>query len=213
MIIAMWGFAKVLIGVWASLSILDDVGNLLNIIPLGLALLPGRRRDGLCSLCDAVVADVLLKGSEGIEALPCGMICMRVGECVRMCERIKAISANSTTWPCEAAGYCGSSSDAGPADWMATPQCQKAALGMCRPSRLCERRWRKPIAWNATSSQVIVRAPTACESTLWERQRCLALAHSQRRIDRTCDWAVETKLPTAQCRVSCLFCKRASAVS
>ena len=59
----------------------------------------------MCSLCDDVMGD-LLKGSEGLDALPCKYACLGIPACVRMCENIKSSATNATGFPCIAAGYC-----------------------------------------------------------------------------------------------------------
>jgi hypothetical protein len=74
----------------------------------------------------------LLKGSEGLEALPCKWACLRVPACVRMCERVKESSANSTHFPCVAAGYC-------EADLEVPSECKVGAFFSCSPARYCAR--------------------------------------------------------------------------
>ena len=97
------------LAVWAALNAVDDLGDswrLLKLVATGLTGGVGSSDDNLCSLCDGVMSDMLLKGSEGISELPCNWVCLRIPKCVRMCERLKDFSTNSTSFPCVAAGYC-----------------------------------------------------------------------------------------------------------
>ena len=87
----------------------------------------------MCDICDDVMVD-LLKGAEGLQSLPCSWACLKVPECMRMCNHVKEFSQNSSRFPCVAAGYC----EANKADW--DVQCQMAAIFRCVPSRLCARR-------------------------------------------------------------------------
>ena len=97
------------LAVWAALNAVDDLGDswrLLKLVATGLTGGAGSSDDNLCSLCDGVMSDMLLKGSEEISELPCNWVCLRIPKCVRMCERLKDFSTNSTSFPCVAAGYC-----------------------------------------------------------------------------------------------------------
>ena len=79
----------------------------------------------------------LLKGTEGLEALPCNWACLRVPPCVQMCEKVKAASVNSTHYPCIAAGYCDAVAE-GEIDSAA--ECSVGPFFRCTPSRYCQRK-------------------------------------------------------------------------
>ena len=79
---------KPIIFMWAGLNALDDLTLLFRVARLGSIMLPGRSQDDMCNVCDDVMGD-LLKGTEGLEALPCNWACLRIPKCVQMCERVK----------------------------------------------------------------------------------------------------------------------------
>ena len=117
---------------------MDDLSVLFRLARLGLALLPGSASPStMCDICDDVMVD-LLKGAEGLQSLPCSWACLKVPECVAMCNNVKDFSQNSSRFPCVAAGYC----EADMADWDAqSPNlCHMAPVFRCLPSRLCARR-------------------------------------------------------------------------
>ena len=116
------------------MNAVDDLSVLFRLTRLGIALLPGSASPStMCDICDDVMVD-LLKGAEGLQSLPCSWACLKVPECMRMCNHVKEFSQNSSRFPCVAAGYC----EANKADW--DVQCQMAAIFRCVPSRLCARR-------------------------------------------------------------------------
>ena len=123
---------KPVVIVWASLNAIDDLSLALRLGRPLPALLPGVRRDGMCELCDDVMGD-LLKGAEGLEALPCGWACLRVPACVKMCEAVRSVSRNSSHSPCVAAGYCEAD------DIDVDVECELAPPLRCVPSRYCQR--------------------------------------------------------------------------
>ena len=84
------------------------------------------------------MADMLMKGAEGLEALPCRWICLAVPGCVQMCEQVKAFSENSTKFPCEAAGYCKPENDE--EEMTFTGGCSVAPIFRCEPARFCRHR-------------------------------------------------------------------------
>ena len=109
------------------LNAVDDLSVLFRLGRLGVALLPGQASlSTMCDICDDVMVD-LLKGAEGLQTLPCSWACLKVPECVAMCENLKEFSQNrrafasdlalihsptliltwnSSRFPCLAAGYC-----------------------------------------------------------------------------------------------------------
>jgi len=133
----MWPL-KIVIGVWAGLNALDDAAALIRIVRLGIISLPFiKTDDSMCELCDGVVAGVVVKGAAGIDSLPCSWLCLRVPGCVRMCETVQQLSANSSRFPCEAAGYCAVVDE----EISLTAGCSAAPLFRCEPPRLCAHRW------------------------------------------------------------------------
>ena len=78
----------------------------------------------------------LLKGSSSVRALPCSWACLRVPNCMRMCEGLKVASRNSTRFPCIAAGYCDPVA-AGAIN--SATECSVAPGFRCMPERLCKR--------------------------------------------------------------------------
>lgn len=126
-----------LIFLWASLNVMDDLTIVFRAMRLGTVLVPGLHRNtDLCQVCDDVMGD-LLKGTDGLEALPCNWACLRVPKCVRMCERVKAVSINSTHYPCIAAGYCDAVAE-GEID--AVAECSVGPFFTCSPKRYCVRK-------------------------------------------------------------------------
>ena len=100
--------AKPIVVIWAGLNAIDDLSLLFRFARLGSVLVPGLsslQPHMMCDVCDDVMGD-LLKGSDGLEALPCGAACLRIPACVRMCENLKNAATNSAHFPCIAAGYC-----------------------------------------------------------------------------------------------------------
>ena len=100
--------AKPIVVIWAGLNAIDDLSLLFRFARLGSVLVPGLsslQPHMMCDVCDDVMGD-LLKGSDGLEALPCGAACLRIPACVRMCENLKNAATNSSHFPCIAAGYC-----------------------------------------------------------------------------------------------------------
>ena len=76
------------------LNAVDDLSVLFRLGRLGLALLPGSASlSTMCDICDDVMVD-LLKGAEGLQTLPCSWACLRVPECVAMCNNVKEFSQN-----------------------------------------------------------------------------------------------------------------------
>ena len=70
-------FLKPIVVMWATLNAIDDLTMLFRVARLGAVLVPGQNEADLCSVCDDVMGD-LLKGTDGLEALPCKWACLRV---------------------------------------------------------------------------------------------------------------------------------------
>lgn len=121
---------------WATLNAVDDLTMLFRVARLGAVLVPGQGDTDLCSVCDDVMGD-LLKGTDGIEALPCNWACLRIPKCVQMCEAVKASAANSSHYPCIAAGYCNAIEE-GEVD--SAVECEVGPFFSCSPKRYCVRK-------------------------------------------------------------------------
>jgi receptor expression-enhancing protein 5/6 len=144
-------FLKPILFVWAGLNALDDVAKVMKITRLvGSSLSPFRRdesKDSMCDLCDDIVAG-LLAGNEGLQAVPCSWMCLRVPKCMRMCENIKETTETSAKFPCVAAGYCADEvADEDDVYGIALTQmeCEKGPLFACEPKKYCRRQrhgWR-----------------------------------------------------------------------
>ena len=129
---------KPIIYIWATMNAVDDLTILIRVFRLGTMMLPGHGKSGQCAMCDDVMGD-LLRGSEGLEAIPCNWACLRVPRCVQMCEGIKRAGQNSTHYPCIAAGYC-DAVDEGEVE--VEGHCVTGAFFSCQPSHHCIRKRR-----------------------------------------------------------------------
>ena len=111
-----WQFAltvgKPFVVLWAALNVIDDLSFFVRLGRLGAAAFPwpGKKNnasaggdDHLCGLCDDVMGD-LLRGTEGLSVVPCRAFCLGVGKCVRMCEALKDVSAETTEFPVRRGG-------------------------------------------------------------------------------------------------------------
>ena len=121
--------------IWAGLNAIDDVAMLFKFGRLAAVVIPGGRDSDLCDLCDDVMGD-LMKGAEGLDAIPCNWACLRIGPCVKMCEAVKGASQNSTHFPCIAAGYCDALEEG---EMDADVECSVGPLFSCQPARYCKR--------------------------------------------------------------------------
>ena len=66
--------AKPIVVIWAGLNAIDDLSLLFRFARLGSVLVPGLsslQPHMMCDVCDDVMGD-LLKGSDGLQALPYG---------------------------------------------------------------------------------------------------------------------------------------------
>jgi hypothetical protein len=128
---------KAIGSVWMALNVVDDLSLMMRFLKLGSVLIPGMSHlspNMMCDVCGDVMGD-LMKGTEGLEQLPCGAVCLKFPPCVSMCEKIKEGAGNSTQFPCVAAGYC--SAD----DTMETDiECTVAPMLRCAPARYCQRK-------------------------------------------------------------------------
>ncbi|KAL3913208.1 MAG: hypothetical protein SGILL_006581, partial [Bacillariaceae sp.] len=136
---------KPVVVMWVGLNALDDLASVMKISRLvGSSLSPFRRdegKDSMCDLCDDVVAG-LMAGSEGVQAVPCSWMCLRVPKCMNMCESIKDAMATSSKFPCVAAGYCTEDEpDEDDIYGLALTQmeCEKGPLWSCEPKKYCRR--------------------------------------------------------------------------
>ena len=125
---------KPVVVVWFGLQAIDDLTMIFRAARLASVVLPGGDKSELCSVCDDVMGD-LLSGTDGIEAMPCNWPCLKIPSCVQMCERVKASAANSTHFPCIAAGYCDAVEE-GEVD--ADVECKVGPFFRCTPSRYCK---------------------------------------------------------------------------
>ena len=124
---------KPFVVVWAGLNALDDLSILMRLLRLGSIVLPGTDKSDMCDVCDDVMGDILIMG--GIDAVPCRLACLRIPACVQMCENIKGVSANSSKFPCIAAGYCDAVEE-GTVD--SDVECSVAPILRCVPKRYCK---------------------------------------------------------------------------
>lgn len=143
-IIMVWQFLKPIVFIWAGLNALDDIADVMKITRLvGSSLSPFRRdesKDSMCDLCDDIMAG-LMAGNEGLQAVPCSWMCLRVPKCMKMCENVKETTATSTMFPCVAAGYCTDDEAAEEDDLygvrLTKMECEKGPLWSCEPKRYC----------------------------------------------------------------------------
>ena len=129
---------KPLLAIWAGLNAIDDLSLLFRFLRLSAVLVPGvshLKPHMMCDVCDDVMGD-LLKGSEGLDALPCAAACLSVPACVRMCEKLKESSKNSSHFPCIAAGYCDGVAEG---EFETDVECSVAPIMRCVPHAYCHR--------------------------------------------------------------------------
>ena len=134
---------KPFVYVWASLNFIDDLSVAMKIARLVGATTFHRRKDNpdtVCNLCDDVMED-LLKGSEGLEAVPCSWICMGIPKCTKMCKAIQEVSEKSVDFPCIAAGYCVTEEEEDyNAGFLSEVDCKKGPLFSCEPKKFCRKK-------------------------------------------------------------------------
>ena len=129
---------------WAGLNAIDDLALLIRVGRLGASVVPfpGKNPNDpaeLCGICDDVMGD-LMRGNDGLSAIPCGAACLGLPRCVRMCQKVQEVSAESNEFPCIAAGFC----DPVAADFVdiADADCRAGAFFSCRPRQYCRRKRR-----------------------------------------------------------------------
>ena len=117
-----------------ALVFAQNIQDAKEIVSLGWHLIRGE--DASCGLCDKLVDTVLKQVeldtmSEGGE-IDCASLCFRFGACTRTCERITGAMANSTGFPCIAAGICPAEDEFGDVS------CRWSYRTMgCEPARSC----------------------------------------------------------------------------
>mmetsp|Transcript_56674 Transcript_56674/g.137762 ORF Transcript_56674/g.137762 Transcript_56674/m.137762 type:complete len:671 (-) Transcript_56674:87-2099(-) len=155
---------KPFVVVWAGLNLLDDISwgvKLTRLIGASIPFpflkerpsssssssSPSSSSEDLCGLCDDVM-EGMLRGSEGIQAVPCNWLCLRIPACVKMCTRLQESADSSSKFPCSAAGYCSDLPPGAPGDDFAVViagqvDCQRGPLWSCEPRQFCRRRFRR----------------------------------------------------------------------
>ena len=156
---------------WVMLSLLlgfsKHVQDVKEIGSLGWMLLRGRGESAGCQLCDKIVGVVLKQAelddmSDG-GGVDCPSICFRVPKCVRQCGKITSAMANSTGFPCIAAGLCPAEDEFGEVS------CKFSYKTMgCDPPHACE--CESTLCARTTSSDAAER-PARCSHTL--SYRCM----------------------------------------
>lgn len=127
---------------------LDDLASVMKItrlVAISFSPIRNAKRDegkeAMCDLCDDIV-EGLMAGSEGLQAVPCSWLCLRVPKCMKMCESIQEGAEESTKFPCVAAGYCTEDeNDKEDVYGLALTQmvCEKGPLWSCEPKQYCRR--------------------------------------------------------------------------
>ena len=126
---------------WASLNFIDDLSIVIKISRLvELSNFRNRNRspEAICDMCDDVMEDIL-KGSEGLNAVPCSWICLGASKCTKMCETIQDVTGKSTEFPCIAAGYCSAEGDENLGSQNEVV-CKKGPLFSCEPKKFCRKK-------------------------------------------------------------------------
>ena len=100
-----WVLMSLAFGFAGHLQDIKEIGGLAVSI-----VVPGRGEGAGCSLCEKLV-EMILKEVELDEmseggGIQCGALCFGFGKCVRQCDKIVGAMANSTGFPCMAAGIC-----------------------------------------------------------------------------------------------------------
>ena len=77
---------------------------------LGVSIATGRGEDAGCKICDKLVTMMLkeieLDDMQEGGGIDCNAMCFGIGKCVSTCDKITGAMANSTGFPCIAAGLC-----------------------------------------------------------------------------------------------------------
>lgn len=120
------------------MNVFDDLTVVLKISRLVRASHRNQSPETICDLCDDVMEDVL-KGSEGLNAVPCSWICLGASTCTKMCETIQEVSGKSAEFPCVAAGYCAAEDDENTGSQNEVV-CRKGPLFSCEPKKFCRKK-------------------------------------------------------------------------
>ena len=125
---------------WAGLNFLDDLSIAMRLARLAAIASPFRdvEKSEMCDLCDDVMHDILMM--DGVNVLPCSLLCLKLPACMDMCESVKEVSGTSSKYPCVAAGYC-SATEEGYADTDSV-ECEVGAFFACKPKHFCHRKRR-----------------------------------------------------------------------
>ena len=127
---------SLILGFSKNIQDLKDIGS------FGWAVVRGRGDNAGCQLCDKLVGVVLkqveLDDMEEGGGISCPSICFKIGSCVRTCEKITNAMANSTGFPCVAAGLCPAEDEFGEVS------CKWSYKTMgCDPPHACEYKFPK----------------------------------------------------------------------
>ena len=79
--------------------------------------------------------------------LPCKTFCFRWQQCVRVCETLKEVQGNATSFPCVAAGYCPALGDGSLTAEELVDLCTMRPLLRCEPATHCHRATRGLRVW------------------------------------------------------------------
>jgi len=125
---------------WACLSLLDEVSVVIKLVRLvGTTVLPGRKANAeyTCNLCFDVMEN-LLKGREGLDAVPCSWVCLGTPKCTEICKSIKDVYEETGDFPCVVAGYC-TADDETKGELSNEVDCKKGPLFSCEPKKFCRK--------------------------------------------------------------------------
>ena len=126
---------------WVLMSlVLGFAGHLQDfkeLAGLGVSIVTGRGEDAGCKICDKLVTMMLkeieLDDMQEGGGIDCHGMCFGLGKCVNTCEKITGAMANSTGYPCIAAGLCPELDEFGEVS------CKWSYSKMgCEPSSACE---------------------------------------------------------------------------
>ena len=126
---------------WVMMSFIlgfaGHVQDFKELASLGVSVVTGRGEDAGCKICDKLVGMILKEAdldemSDG-GGVDCHGLCFNLGKCVETCEKVTSAMANSTGFPCIAAGLCPE------VDEFGEVSCKWSYKSMgCEPSNACE---------------------------------------------------------------------------
>eukprot|EP00536_Pseudo-nitzschia_multiseries_P003182 jgi/Psemu1/284248/fgenesh1_pg.47_\ len=125
---------------WAGLTFIDDLSVVFKVVRLiGTTIVPTREAnaESACNLCDDIM-ESLLKGTEGVESVPCSWMCLGTPKCTKMCKSIKEVYGETGDFPCVAAGYCVADDEAD-GGLISQVDCKKGPLLSCEPKKFCRK--------------------------------------------------------------------------